>query len=268
MTRDKLFSVEKKNIILTGSSGLLGSTYAEALLDRGANMALIDIKPEMSQAIKKKYKNATQVIKVYKCDLSKPNEIRSTFKKISKDFTSLDVLINNAAFTSKQTFHIKDFKNYEKHPFSLWKKAFEVNIDAYHLCIQQVIGIMKKQRKGSIINVSSTYGVVGPDFSTYENEKLFTPPGYAVTKSAVLNLTRYIANLYGKHNIRCNTFTPGGVETKSLAKSFIKKYSSRNAFGRMAKPEDYVGPIVFLCSEASQYMTGSNLIIDAGWTAR
>ena len=128
--------------------------------------------------------------------------------------------------------------------------------------------IRDRQKSGSIINISSTYGVVGPDFATYENEKLFTPPGYAVTKSAILNLTRYIANLYGKYNIRCNTLTPSGVQTKALSKSFVKKYSSRNAFNRMAKTDDYIGPIIFLCSNASSYMTGANLIVDAGWTAR
>ena len=264
---DDLFSVKGKNIILTGSSGLLGSAYARSLLSRGANMALIDIKPNQSQIIKNEFKE-TDTIQVYKCDLSKPIQIKNTFKKILKDFETLDVLINNAAFTSKQAFHIKDFKNYETHPLNLWENSFKVNINAVHLCIQQVIGTMKKQKSGSIINISSTYGVVGPDFTTYENEQLFTPPGYAVTKSAILNLTRYIANLYGKYNIRCNTLTPSGVQTKALSKSFVKKYSSRNAFNRMAKTDDYIGPIIFLCSNASSYMTGANLIVDAGWTAR
>lgn len=265
---DKLFSVENKNIILTGSSGLLGSAYARALLERGANMALIDKNPKISKQIKNEFKKTSQNIHVYKCDLSKPAEITPTFKKISKDFSTFDVLINNAAFASRQTFHVKDFKNYEKHPFSLWKASFKVNIDAVHLCTQKVIGKMKKQKHGVIVNISSTYGVVGPDFGTYVGENLFTPPGYAVTKSAILNFTRYIANLYGNYNIRCNTLTPSGVATNSLSKKFVKKYSSRNAFNRMAKTSDYIGPIIFLCSDASGYMTGSNLIVDAGWTAR
>ena len=265
---DHRFSVKNKNIVLTGSSGLLGSAYARALIERGANMALIDIKPQVSIKIKKEFANSSQNVRAYKCDLSKLSQIKTTFKKILNDFNSVDVLINNAAFASRQTFHIKNFKNYETHPFHLWRKAFEVNIDAVHLCTQQVIGAMKKQRYGVIINISSTYGLVGPDFTTYTGEKLFTPPSYAVTKSAILNFTRYIANLYGKYNIRCNTLTPSGVATEAMSQSFIKKYSSRNAFNRMAKPDDYIGPLVFLCSDASQYMTGSNLIVDGGWTAR
>jgi len=265
---DELFSVNGKNIVLTGSSGLLGRAYAKELLSRGANLALIDYKIKESQIIKKKFEGKVKKIEIYKCDLSKPTQIKNIFKKIIKDFGKIDVLINNAAFASKQSFHIKDFKNYETHPFNLWEESFKVNIHAVHLCIQQVIGIMKKQKSGTIINISSTYGVVGPDFATYENEKLFTPPGYAVTKSAVLNLTRYIANLYGKYNIRCNTLTPSGVQTNALSKSFVKKYSSRNAFNRMAKTDDYLGAIVFLSSNASSYMTGANLIVDGGWTSK
>jgi len=265
---NRLFSVKDKTIILTGSSGLLGSTYAKALLECGANMALIDINVKNSIKIKNGFKDLGCKVNVYNCDLSKPAEISSTFKKVSRDFEFLDVLINNAAFASRQTFHVKDFKNYETHPYDLWRNSFKVNIDAVHLCTQQVISRMKKQQKGNIINISSTYGMVGPTFSTYKDENLFTPPGYAVTKSAILNFTRYIANLYGKYNIRCNTFTPSGVATDKLSKRFIKRYSSHNAFNRMARPSDYIGPMIFLCSDASSYMTGSNLIVDAGWTAR
>jgi len=266
--KEELFSVRNKNIILTGSSGLLGSAYSRALLERGANMALIDINTDISRNIKKEFHKSSKRIIVYKCDLANHSQINHTFKKITKDFHTIDVLINNAAFTSRQTFHIRDFKNYEKHPYHLWRSSFKINIDAVHLCIQKVLPLMKKNNGGSIINISSTYGIVGPTFSTYDGEQLFTPPGYAVTKSAILNLTRYVANLYGKYNIRCNTFTPSGVATKSLSKRFIRRYSSHNAFNRMAKTSDYIGPIIFLCSDASAYMTGANLIVDGGWTAR
>ena len=265
---DDIFSVSNKNIVITGSSGLLGNYYAMILAERGSNLALIDIDTKNSEKIKKEFNGNSQKIKIYKCDLRKPNDIINTFKKIQKDFGFLDVLINNAAFGSKDTFHVKNFKDYEKHPLDLWKKAFEVNIDAVHLCTQNALGMMKKRRSGSIINISSNYGIVGPSFETYENENLWTPPGYAVTKGAIINFTRYIANLYGKYNIRCNTFSPSGVKTEMLSKRFVKRYSSKNAFGRMASPDDYAGPILFLCSDASKYMTGANLVVDGGWTAK
>ena len=265
---ENLFSVKNKNIVITGSSGLLGNYYASILAERGANLALIDIDTKNSEKIKKLFETNSQKIKIYKCDLSKPKNILNTFKKIQKDFEFLDVLINNAAFGSKDTFHVKDFKNYEEHPFELWKKAFEVNIDAVHVCTQNALNMMKRRRNGSIINISSNYGVVGPSFETYEDENLWTPPGYAVTKGAIINFTRYIANLYGKYNIRCNTFSPSGVQTEMLSKRFVKRYSSNNAFGRMAAVDDYAGPILFLCSDASKYMTGANLVVDGGWTAK
>ncbi len=263
-----IFSVKNKNIVITGSSGLLGNYYAMILAERGANLALVDIDTKNSENLKNNSNISSQKIKIYKFYLSKPKDIINSFKKIQKDFKFLDVLINNAAFGSKDTFHVKDFKNYEKHPFNLWKKAFEVNIDAVHLCTQNALSMMKKRRNGSIINISSNYGIVGPSFETYENENLWTPPGYAVTKGAVINFTRYIANLYGKYNIRCNTFSPSGVETKMLSKRFVQRYASKNAFGRMASPNDYAGPILFLCSNASKYMTGANLVVDGGWTAK
>ena len=267
-THTNLFSVENKNIVLTGASGLLGSYFTKILLERGANMALIDHNPSVSELLKDEFLHTGQNIHVYKCDLSKPEKIKSTFKKIKKDFRSLDVLINNAAFVSAKTFGVKDFKNFETHSFDLWKKSFEVNIDAPFLLCQKVLGVMKKQKNGSIINISSNYGLLGPDFDTYKDEKLWTPPGYAVTKSAILNLTRYIANLYGKHGIRCNTLSPSGIATDKLSNRFKKRYASRNALKRMAKVSDYAGPMIFLCSDASGYMTGANLVVDAGWTAK
>ena len=267
-TATNLFSVKNKNIVLTGASGLLGSYFTKILLERGANMALIDHNPSVSELLKDEFLHRGQNIHVYKCDLSKPEKIKSTLKKIKKDFRSLDVLINNAAFVSAKTFGVKDFKNFETHSFDLWKKSFEVNIDAPFLLCQKVLGVMKKQKNGSIINISSNYGLLGPDFDTYKDEKLWTPPGYAVTKSAILNLTRYIANLYGKHGIRCNTLSPSGVATDKLSNRFKKRYASRNALKRMAKVSDYAGPMIFLCSDASGYMTGANLVVDAGWTAK
>ena len=204
----------------------------------------------------------------FSLDVCDEKEVKKMFSQIRKTYGRLDVLINNAAFVSAKTFGVKDFKNFETHSFDLWKKSFEVNVDAPFILSQKVLGVMKKQKSGTIINISSNYGLLGPDFDTYENEKLWTPPGYAVTKSAILNLTRYIANLYGKYGITCNTLSPSGVATDKLSSRFKKRYASRNALKRMAKVSDYAGPMIFLCSDASGYMTGANLIVDGGWTAK
>ena len=125
---------------------------------------------------------------------------------------------------------------------------------------------MLKQKSGNVINISSIYGIVGADQRIYGSSGLNSAVFYATTKSAILNLTRYLASYWNRTGIRVNTLSPGGVQNKQ-DKNFIKKYSEKTMIGRMAKNDEYVGALVFLCSDASSYMTGSNLIIDGGWTA-
>ena len=231
-------------IVLTGATGGLGSALAKALSAQGVLLVLCGRNHIQLEQLNRALGGQHHCIAG---DLTTSSGRQAVFAYCQQFNRGIDVLINNAAFVSAKTFHIKDFKNYEKHPFDLWKKSFEVNIDAPFLLCQNILGVMKKQKSGNIINISSNYGLLGPDFDTYDGEKLWTPPGYAVTKSAILNLTRYVANLYGKHGIRCNTLSPSGVSTDKLTDRFKKRYASRNAFKRMAKVSDYAGPIIFLC---------------------
>ena len=137
-----------------------------------------------------------------------------------------------------------------------------------YLCSQEFGKIMSKQKKGVIINISSIYGMVGADQRIYGNNKLNLPVSYAASKGAILNLTRYLAAYWHGQNIRVNTLTLGGVQdTRYQDKKFIEKYSEKTILGRMAKKHEYNGAILFLMSDASSYMTGSNLIVDGGWTA-
>ena len=147
-----------------------------------------------------------------------------------------------------------------------WNKAIDVNLTGVFLCCQKIGKVMVKQRKGVIINISSTYGLVAPDQRIYGKSGQNSAAFYATTKSGILNLTRYLASYWQRKGIRVNTLSPGGVE-KNQDPDFIKKYSERTPLGRMAKKDEYIGPIIFLASEASSYMTGSNLIVDGGWTA-
>jgi len=125
---------------------------------------------------------------------------------------------------------------------------------------------MIKQKQGNIINIGSTYGLVAPDQRIYGTSGQNAAAFYSVTKSAVINLTRYLASYWANTGIRVNTLSPGGVQ-RNQSNSFIKNYSQKTMIGRMAKKDEYVGAIIFLASDASSYMTGSNLIIDGGWTA-
>jgi len=267
----KLFSLKKKNIIITGSAGLLGSQYAETVSEAGANVILIDVNKKnnelLCKSLKKKYHN-----KVKSCtlDISKKSEIVKLRKELEKEFKKIDGLINNAAFTTKTS---KDSSSkihlpIESFDMDIWQKSLDINLTGLFLCCQQIGSSMAKNGGGSIINVASTYGVVGADQRIYGKSKLNSPISYAATKGGVVNITRYLAAYWQGKNVRVNTLIPGGVQDLSYQdKGFVKKYSEKTMLGRMARKDEYNGAILFLLSNASSYMTGSSLVVDGGWTA-
>jgi 2-deoxy-D-gluconate 3-dehydrogenase len=192
------------------------------------------------------------------------------------EFGRIDILVNNAALTAKGgSVAARDyFAPFEEYPLDLWNRAVAVNLTGMFLCSQAVGRRMLTQRQGVMVNVSSTYGVVGPDQRIYlgvqnpyhPSRPLNTPVSYSATKGAVLSLTRYLATYWAGKNIRVNCLTPGGVYDKH-DRQFVRNYSYRTVVGRMARRDEYRGAILFLVSDASSYMTGANLVIDGGWTA-
>lgn len=267
----KLFSLKGKNVVITGSAGLLGSQYAHIVSEAGASVILVDIDKKkndlLSKSLKKKFGNKA---KSFILDISQKNQVENFRKEIQKEFKNIHGLVNNAAFTTK-TFKTMSSKSYlplESFSIDIWKKSLDVNLTGLFLCCQQIGSIMIKGGGGSIVNVASTYGIVGADQRIYGKSKLNSPASYAATKGGVVNLTRYLASYWHGKNIRVNTLIPGGVQDLSYQrKDFVKRYSERTMLGRMAKKDEYNGAILFLLSDASSYMTGSSLVIDGGWTA-
>lgn len=260
----KLFDLSGRVVIITGGAGLLGTEYAHGLSQAGANVVVSDLDyercNELVNELEKKYNVNPLAVRL---DITNKKSVENMVSKVMKKFSKIDVLVNNAVIQGNPKLRTTSF---EEFPLSVWNKSLEVNLTGMFLCCQQVGKVMVRQKRGVIINISSTYGIVAPDQRIYGKSGQNAAAFYATTKSAVLNLTRYLASYWNRKGIRVNTLSPGGVE-KGQDKHFVKNYSYKTMLGRMARKDEYVGALIFLASDASSYMTGSNLIIDGGWTA-
>lgn len=261
-----IFNLKNKNFILTGSAGRLGHRFAEVLSAMGANVALVDIDSEKNTklgiSLRKKYSTNPLTLNL---DITKESDVIHLVQKALKKYKKIDGLINNAHLLLRD--HPQRDASFENYPLELWDTT-TLNLKSVFLCSREVGKVMSKQQSGIIVNISSIYGIKGADQRIYGKSRLNSPVSYAVAKGGIVNLTRYLAAYWRGKNIRVNTLTLGGVLDKKLqSKDFIKKYSNKTIIGRMANTDDYDGALLFLVSDASSYMTGSNLIIDGGWTA-
>ena len=258
-----MYNVKNKKILLIGAAGVLGSKYAESLNNNGAKLIMSDLKNNKFANIIKKNKKAKYLF----CDLANENEIIQMVKKASIFYNGLDGVIFNAAAT-QESFMSKsknNFPKFEKYPLALWEKSIKINLTAAFLVAREASNHLKKS-KGSLVFASSTYGIVAPDHRIYKGEKFKSISAYSATKAGVIGLARWLATWLGEYSVRVNVVTPGGVFNGHTNK-FNKKYSNRTPLNRMAKPEDLAGIMLFLMSDASNYATGQNFIIDGGYTA-
>ena len=265
---EKIFNIKDKSIVLTGSAGRVGHHLAHTLSRAGANVILVDRDTKKnSKLVKEISENYKTNPSAYNIDINDSFQVEKLASEIVKNYKKIDVLINNAHFSPRD--HPKRDAPFEEYPVELWDKVISENIRGIFLCSQKIGRMMVKRKNGIILNISSIYGIVGPDQRIYGKSRLNSPAYYSATKGAMVNLTRYLASYWGPKNIRVNTLTLGGIFDKKLHtdKEFVKRYSDRTMLGRMSNKEDYDGAILFLVSDASSYMTGTNLIIDGGWTS-
>ncbi len=263
---EKLFSLSGKVAIVTGAAGQLGGEYVKTLFNAGASVAAFDIKLNKPKSILSKI-SSDRLITV-EVDITNRRSIEKGLKIAISQFGNPDILVNNAAIDAPPDKDEHETGLFETYPESSWNMMMEVNLKGVFLCCQIIGGHMARSGGGSIINISSIYGILSPDQRIYEYKiKPFLKPiAYSVTKSGVLNLTRYLATYWAKKNVRVNTLTPGGV-FNNQDEIFLKNYTDKVPIGRMARQDEYNGAILFLASDASSYMTGANLIIDGGWSA-
>jgi NAD(P)-dependent dehydrogenase (short-subunit alcohol dehydrogenase family) len=270
----ELFDLRDRVAILTGGAGLLGQEYAVALAEAGAHVVVADINGQAAERLATKVTDRTGVQAVgAHTDVSSKPSVEAMVAQTLAAFSRVDILVNNAALDPKfDVRHAAEYTSgFEDYPLLLWNQGLAVNLTGMFLCAQGVARPMLAQGKGVIVNISSTYGLVGPDQRLYEPDdpaapKRYKPVVYSVTKSAVLGLTRYLAAYWAGRSIRVNALTPGGV-FNDHDQEFVRRYSDRTPLGRMARRDEYCGALLFLVSDASSYMTGANLVVDGGWTA-
>jgi len=269
---DTIFSLVGKNALVIGGLGQIGINSVKILLEAGACVEVIDVIDENESAAAKSLRSEykTESLIFSKLDITDESAVREKISDTVNSFGNIDILINHAHYKGNPELlipHSKFFSSFEEYPFEVWKETIDVNLNGLFLITKEVGLSMVKQKSGVIVNTASTYGLVSPNKSIYGDSGINSPISYAVTKSAILNFSRYLATHWADHNIRVNTISPGGVENPGQSDEFKKNYAKLTPLKRLAKVNDYQGAVLFLASEASSYMTGSNLVVDGGWTS-
>jgi NAD(P)-dependent dehydrogenase (short-subunit alcohol dehydrogenase family) len=274
LANDMLFSVEDRIIAITGGLGQLGKQFSLSLLERGARVAILDLaagKVELASELKTFF-DQDRLITI-PVDVTQKISIEGALGEIKKKWGRVPYgLINNAALDSPPKDQPSETGPFENFPVESWERVMDVNVKGVFLACQVFGAAMAEESKGSIINIGSTYGMVSPDHSIYAykaekgGQPFFKPVAYSASKSALVNLTRYLAVYWGKAGVRANLMALGGV-FNNQDQEFIDGYCAKVPMGRMANEDEYNGAIVYLLSDASSYVTGAVMMSDGGWTA-
>ncbi len=255
------FSLKGRIALVTGGAGpLFGSSIASALAEAGATVITASRSLESNVAYAEGLRNQGYEAHGLALDITCPDSIRNLHHEVMERFGRLDVLVNSAL---TRDGHAGGF---EEQTGETWARAAEGDMVGLFLLCKSFIPEMARQGRGSVINISSIYGVVSNDPTLYEGTEMRQPPSYTFVKGGMIQFTRYLAAYHGKSGVRANCISPGGY-FNDQPKPFVDEYCRRVPIGRMMGNDDVQGAVVFLASDASKYITGTNLVVDGGWTA-
>lgn len=239
-----------KIVIVTGGNGLLGKEIIQKLTEEGAFCVNFDINHE----------TAADTLSTVACDITDPKSVDQAVHLVIGKYGRIDGLVNNAYPRTA------DWGNrFEAIEYASWQKNVDGQLNSYFYISQTVSKFMLKAKSGSIVNMSSVYGIVGPDFTVYDGTEMTMPAAYAAIKGGIVNFSRYLASYLGPNNIRVNCVSPGGI-FDSQNTIFVDNYCRKVPMRRMGLPDDISPVVLFLLSEESKYVTGQNIAVDGGWT--
>lgn len=257
------FNLQEKLVLITGGYGYLGKAITESLLYHGATVHVLGRDRNKFLQAFGNNPGLDETLFFQYCDIENSNSISGAFQAVYDRAKKIDVLINNAFYSKGQS------------PESMSDEEWAVGIDgtlnSIFRCIKEIIPYFKERGKGKIINVSSMYGLVAPDFDVYENSPQFlNPPHYGAAKAGLIQMTKYYASYLGQYGINVNSVTPGPFPSMEVQKNhdFMGELRKRTCLKRIGKPEDVAGAFVFLSSDSSNFITGENIVIDGGWTIK
>jgi len=257
-----IFSLDGRTALITGGAGLLGEMHAEAFLEHGGSVVIADYDFKKSTVVRNKLREKYETNKVRAAFIDVLD--KNSIEQVVSEHSDINVLINNAAKNPKVAHGSSVGSSFETMTFDQWRDGLDTTLDGAFLCSQVLCNKFLQNGFGVILNISSDLGVIAPDQRIYDNGK--KPVTYSVSKFGLVGMTKYLATYYGDKNIRVNSISPGGV-FNGQPEDFVERLSNLIPMGRMARRDEYKGAIVFLCSEASSYMTGENVVMNGGRAA-
>lgn len=242
--------LKDKIVIVTGGSGLIGRELIADIYRKGGKAINADLDVSTILSAGTLY-----------MDITNDNSIQDGLNLVVSEFGRIDGLVNNAYPRTKDWG-----TRFEDIDPESWRENVNMQLNSYFVCCQKTSKIMVGTGKGSIVNIASIYGVVGNDFTLYEEYGGTSPAAYAAIKGGIINFSRYLASYYGRKGVRVNCVSPGGI-FDNQHRSFVARYEAKVPMGRLGQPDDIAPSVSFLLSDEAKYITGQNLIVDGGWTA-